>query len=115
MDMPDFLSFGDLVVPFYLFALIGHFLSRWYNLRRRLEWQRSAGKSVSLYLASFIFVSAIFGGTGSALAIMCVLGFFMGSATGLLSATDEWLGKLRRQRDEAIQALKSESSNKTGD
>jgi membrane associated rhomboid family serine protease len=112
MEMPDFLSFGDLVVPFYLFALIGHFSSRWYNLRKKREWERSAGESVPLYLASLIFVSAIFGATGSVVAIMCVFGFFMGAATGLLSATDEWLEKVRGQRDESIQALKSEQSNK---
>lgn len=111
----DFLSFGDLIVPFYFFALIGHFLSRSYNLRKKLEWQRSAGESVPLYLASLVFVSAIFGGTGSLVAAMCVLGFFMGLATGLLSATDEWLGNLRSQRDEAIQELKSERSNKSGE
>ncbi|MEX0604126.1 MAG: hypothetical protein WD623_12215 [Marinobacter sp.] len=113
MEMLDLLSFGDLVVPFYLFAVVGHFLSRWYNLRKKREWERSAAESVPLYLASLIFVSAIFGATGSAVAIMCVLGFFMGSATGLLSATDEWLEKARSQRDESIQALKSEQSNKT--
>lgn len=115
MEVPGFLSFGDLVVPFYLFALIGHFLSRWYNLRKKLEWQRSASVSVPLYLASSIFLSAIFGATGSAVAIMCVLGFFMGAATGLLSATDEWLEKLRTQRDEAVRALNSEPGNKTGE
>ena len=114
MEMHDFLSFGDLIVPFYLFALIGHFLSRWYNLRKKKEWERSAGESVPLYLASLIFVSGIFGATGSAVAIMCVLGFFMGAATGLLAAVDEWLEKVRRQRDEASEMLKSERNNKTG-
>lgn len=107
MDSPGFLSFGDLVVPFYFFALIGHWLSRWYNRQKKREWERSAGDSILLYLASLMFTSSIFGATGSLVAIICTLGFFMGLATGLLSATDEWLGNLRRQRDEALDLVKS--------